>query len=179
MVITGAVAALVAATLSLRADALAHLSRLVARLAPGRWRSRIEGQFLAASEGLSGIRTRNGHMLLWTLSVAVLLLAASTNYLLLLAFDLPVPATAAVFLLVALQLGNAIVSVPGNLGVFQYVTVLVLSSYGVERNTAVAYAMTLYVVALGPKLLAGAGFLMFAGTGLDLRAMAARAQART
>ncbi len=175
VIITGAIAAFAAALLSLRADALAHLSRLVARVVPARWRPRVERQFLAASEGLSGVRTRKGHLLLWTLSVAVLLLAASTNYLLFLAFDLPLPATAAVFLLVALQLGNAIVSVPGNLGVFHYVTLLVLSSYGVDRNTAVAYAMTLYVVALGPKILLGAGFLMFADTRLDLRAIAGRA----
>lgn len=47
-----------------------------------------------------------------------MLLAASTNYLLFVAFGFELPVIAALFLLVVLQVGNNAVSVPGNIGVF-------------------------------------------------------------
>lgn len=94
------------------------------------------------------------------LSMLVPLLAASTNYLLFLAFDLKLPVVAALLLLVSLQIANAIVSVPGNLGIFHYVTVLTLGAYSVDRDIALAYAIVLYIVALVPKILAGAVLLI-------------------
>jgi uncharacterized membrane protein YbhN (UPF0104 family) len=84
------------------------------------------------------------------------MLAASTNYLLFFAFGLTVPAAAAIVLVIALQAGNSIVSVPGNIGVFQYVTVLTLGAYSVDRDVAFAYAVVLHVIALMPKVIAGA-----------------------
>lgn len=93
------------------------------------------------------------------LSVLVLVLAASTNYFLFVAFDFGLPVLAAFVLLVALQIGNTIVSVPGNIGVFHYITVLMLGAYAVDRHLALAYAIVLYVIALIPKILAGAALL--------------------
>jgi uncharacterized membrane protein YbhN (UPF0104 family) len=89
------------------------------------------------------------------------MLAASTNYLLFFAFDLRLPASAAVVLLIALQVGNAIVSVPGNLGVFQYVTVLTLGAYSIDRDLAFAYSVILYLVSLLPKVVVGAVLMTF------------------
>jgi len=90
------------------------------------------------------------------LSVLSLVLSASTNYLLFRAFDMPLPFVAALFLLLVLAVGTAPVSTPGNLGVFQYLTVLALGAYGVDGTKALAYSMVLYAVALGPKLVIGA-----------------------
>ena len=93
------------------------------------------------------------------LSVVILLLSASTNYLLFRAFHLTVPPVAALLVLLVLQVGSAPVSTPGNLGVFQYLTVLALGIYSVDRTTAAAYSMVLYVIAYGPKLVIGAWML--------------------
>ena len=60
------------------------------------------------------------------------------------------------FLLVVLSVGASAVSVPGNLGVFHYLTVLALAVFSVDRDTALAYAVALYVVALMPKIVLGA-----------------------
>lgn len=90
------------------------------------------------------------------LSVAILLSSVFTNYLLFQAFHLTIPPAAAVLVLMVLQVGSAPVSTPGNLGVFQYLTVLALGVYSVDRTTAVAYSMVLYVIAYGPKLVLGA-----------------------
>jgi uncharacterized protein (TIRG00374 family) len=96
------------------------------------------------------------------LSILVPLLAASTNYLMFIAFNLKLPVVAALLLLVSLQVATAIVSVPGNLGIFHYVAVLTLGAYSVDRDAALAYAIVLYIVAFVPKILAGAVLLVCA-----------------
>jgi uncharacterized membrane protein YbhN (UPF0104 family) len=93
------------------------------------------------------------------LSVVILVLSAFTNYLLFRAFHLAIPPVAALLVLLVLQVGSAPVSTPGNLGVFQYLTVLALGLYSVDRTTAAAYSMVLYVIAFGPKLVLGAWLL--------------------
>jgi uncharacterized protein (TIRG00374 family) len=96
------------------------------------------------------------------LTILVPLLAASTNYLLFAAFRLPLPPAAALLLLISLQVANTIVSVPGNIGVFHYVTVLTLGAYSVDHDAALAYAIVLYIVALVPKIFAGTVLLVCA-----------------
>ena len=90
------------------------------------------------------------------LSLLILALSASTNYLLFRAFGFPLPAVAALLLLLILQVGTAPVSTPGNVGVFQYLTVLALAPYAIDSTAAVAYSMVLWAVALMPKLFVGA-----------------------
>lgn len=101
------------------------------------------------------------------LSAAILLLSAATNYILFRAFDLPLGPAAALFLLIVLQVGTASVPTPGSLGVFHYLAVLSLSAFAVQREVALAYAIVLYVVALGPKVLLG--ILIVAGLSLPAR----------
>jgi uncharacterized protein (TIRG00374 family) len=79
-------------------------------------------------------------------------LAASTNYILFRVFGMNVPMLASIVLLIALQVGTVVVSVPGNLGIFQYVTTLVLVAYGVDQQQALAYAWTLYVCTVVPRV---------------------------
>lgn len=128
--------------------------RLVAFL-PMRLRARVARMVDGAHDGLAALRDWRRGVMFSALTCAVLMLAASTNLLLFYAFDFAIPVAAAVLLLVALQVGSTLVSVPGNLGVFHYVTVLVLSIYSVEASTALAYAIALYVIALAPKIVGG------------------------
>src|SRR5262249_45030891 len=53
--------------------------------------------------------------------------------------------------------GAAVIpSVPGRVGVFQYVCVLVLGTFGVGFDNAVAFALALYAVVSLPPLVVGA-----------------------
>jgi glycosyltransferase 2 family protein len=113
-------------------------------------------------EGSRALDSWNMSAAVGVLSILVPLLAASTNYLLFIAFHLTLPLLAALLLLVSLQVANTIVSVPGNLGVFHYVTVLTLGAYSVDHDAALAYAIVLYLVALVPKILAGGVLLVCA-----------------
>jgi hypothetical protein len=72
------------------------------------------------------------------------------------AFGLSLPFAAALFTLVVVQVGTAPVSTPGNIGVFQFLVVLALGAYGVDRPVALAYSLMLYAIALLPKVLIGA-----------------------
>jgi uncharacterized protein (TIRG00374 family) len=96
----------------------------------------------------------------WALSLLIVVLAVATNYTLFHAFDLRLSPAPALMLFVVLQIGVAPASTPGNVGVFHYLVVLVLMAFGVDRGVAVAYAVVLHAVAYGPKIIAGAFFLV-------------------
>lgn len=133
-------------------DGMAH--RLPAWLG-----QRLERYGHQALDGLSALQDGWAQAGAWALSLVILILSASTNYCLFLAFHLPLSPVAALFLLVVLQVGNAPPSLPGKLGVFHYLTVLALSYFSVDQNAALSYAFVLYAVAILPKIVLGAALL--------------------
>jgi uncharacterized membrane protein YbhN (UPF0104 family) len=162
LAVVGALAATLAAVVAFRGQVV--LQRLAAA-AGGRSRG-ISGRLVRlATEAISGsraLRSGRASAAVAGLSAATVALAASTNYLLFRAFALDVPPIGAVLLLVTLQVGNTLVSVPGNIGVFHAVTVLTLGFYSVDRDVALAYAVALYAVALLPKIAVGGLLLSLA-----------------
>lgn len=75
----------------------------------------------------------------WTLGVLV-------NYVLFRAVNLDLSWSAAIFLLVVLQIGTRVPALPANLGVFHYLVILALGVYGVSESAALAYAILLHLV---------------------------------
>jgi hypothetical protein len=57
--------------------------------------------------------------------------------------------------MVALMSGIVIPTLPGNLGVFPYLSMLVLSLFGVERAKGVAFGLALHGVVYLPLLVLG------------------------
>jgi uncharacterized membrane protein YbhN (UPF0104 family) len=84
----------------------------------------------------------------WSISIL-------TNYCLLLAMDLTLSWTAPLFILVGLQAGISIPSVPMKIGIFEYVCVLVLGFYGIDQATGVSYGILLHLLVMVPILGAG------------------------
>jgi N-acetylglucosaminyldiphosphoundecaprenol N-acetyl-beta-D-mannosaminyltransferase len=72
------------------------------------------------------------------------------NYIIFFALGLSPSFTAALFLLVVLQVGIAVPSAPGKLGIFQYLCILALAPFGVGKSNALIYSVLLYLVAFGP-----------------------------
>ena len=120
---------------------------------PGAWLVR---QATGAWEGWQLLMRGPRAAAILLLTAAILVCSASTNYLVFRAFDLPVPAVAALVLLAVLQVGTAVVSIPGNVGVFQYLTILALAPWGVDQSRALAASLVLHVVSLGPRVALGA-----------------------
>ena len=138
------------------------LARRAERLMPSlpiRWRdlaSRTVHRFL---DGLAALRRPYVGSVLLAQSVLVMFLSALTNLLVIEAFGFDVPIWTALFLLILLQVGSVPPSLPGKLGVFNYLVVVGLSVFGVSRADAFSYSVVLYAVAFLPKLLLGACYV--------------------
>jgi uncharacterized membrane protein YbhN (UPF0104 family) len=134
-----------------------YFVRWLARRAPRDGSPRILGwlrdQGEAVAAGWSESTTRRRLVAASGLTAVILLSSAMTNLLVFRAFHLAVPAPVAVILLVVLQIGTAVVSVPGNIGVFHYLTVLTLAQWQVPAPQALAAAIVLHAVSIGPKIL--------------------------
>jgi uncharacterized membrane protein YbhN (UPF0104 family) len=115
-----------------------------------------------SADALNNTRAR---VWFWALGGAAWLCAALTNYLAFRAFDLPPAFLTALFLLIALQAGIALPSLPGKIGVFNYACVLALSLFGIENEPAFAYSLGLYAVVIISTVLLGAVLLALGSRG--------------
>jgi hypothetical protein len=147
--------------LSLRGDKLlAWIEHQLERI-PGSWGQKISRLGRSTLDGLNAVRSGRVGFYLWGMTFVLLFMAATTNYLLFLAFGMHLPPIAALFLLIVLQVGIAPPSVPGKIGVFNYLVVLALSVYSVNASVALSYSIVLYAVAFLPKIVLGALILAF------------------
>lgn len=105
-----------------------------------RWAERVGGLI----DGLAALRSpwALGQAAVW--SLLLWLTTAGAFYLVMQAFHLALPPTAAVFVLCATALGVILPATPGYLGVFDYVVVLALALFNVERSLALSYALVLH-----------------------------------
>lgn len=126
---------------------------------PGAIRRRLESLSHDFAAGLRALDHPAAWMSVLVTSIVSMALAAGANYLLFRAMGLTLPIHAALVLLLVLQVGSVPPSLPGRIGVFNYLTVLTLGFYGVDRATALGYSVVLYAIAYLPKVLLGAVFL--------------------
>jgi len=117
---------------------------------------RLVGVLQRVSIGLTALHKPQMALTACAWSAAIWTLAAGTNYLLFQAFELRLPATAALSLLVLLHVGVAPPSSPGRLGVFHALTVLGLEAFGVDRSPGLAYATILHAIVYLPQIVPGA-----------------------
>ena len=135
--------------------ALPLINRILARWGKRSTLSaRLSGIVQRLLDGLTALREwrRLPVLLLWT--AAVWGTAISTNLLPFRALDLPPSLLNAVLVLIFIYGGVSIPVTPGQLGVFEGMTVLALSLVGVDPAIALAYALLLH----GLVLLLPAGF---------------------
>jgi uncharacterized protein (TIRG00374 family) len=81
-----------------------------------------------------------------------------TNHTVLLALGLSLPFTASLMLLVVLQMGVAVPSLPGRVGIFEGLCIVVLALFGVDRDAAFAAGLVLHAVVFVPPILLGLFF---------------------
>jgi len=149
----------VALIVSYGKDRLLPVVKSASRFLPEGWRVRIHratGLALGSLDVLRSpwvvLRLQGWSLLIWILSVIV-------NYIVFLALGLPLSLAAALFLVIVLEVGVAVPSAPGKLGVFHYLCILALGVFGLEKGAALSYAVLLYFVVFGPPSLLGALFL--------------------
>lgn len=126
-----------------------------------RWQSKADTAVEQALAAFEVLRRWQTSALIWGLSLLIWILSALTNILIFNAFDLSLPSMVALFLIVVLMSGVAIPPLPGNIGVFPYLCQLVLSLFGIDRETALVYGLTLQIVAYLPLIVLGIACLLW------------------
>ena len=121
--------------------------------APLNWLAQFLNQGLRSLDVLA----RPGqYVAIVTWSLVIWGAGALTNGLALAALGIRVPVLASIVLLVTLQIGNKVPTMPANIGVFHYVAILTLGLFGVDRAVALSYALVLHaVVFLAPAVVGG------------------------
>jgi uncharacterized protein (TIRG00374 family) len=81
--------------------------------------------------------------------------AVLANYWVLLALDIQAPLAASLLVLIAVQAGISLPSLPGKIGVFELTCILALEIFGVSRAIALSYGILLHAVVFIPILVSG------------------------
>jgi uncharacterized protein (TIRG00374 family) len=136
-------------------DLVLRIVERLSSLVPSAWRDWLVRQTKYGLSSLDVIRRPRLLIGLFSMSLIVWIISATTNYLVFLALGLAVPIWASLLLLAVLQVGTAIPSSPGSIGVFQYLVILTLSVFAVDKNVALGYSVVLYLVIFVPIALLG------------------------
>jgi len=128
----------------------------------------------AGSASLDVLQHNTSLLILGFWSAVVWGTAILNNHLTLLAFDIHLPLTASLLILIALQAGISIPSAPGRFGIFEYICVLALGVFGIDQATAFSYGILLHAIVLLPATILGLFFFATSGTSrADLRTQTA------
>jgi uncharacterized protein (TIRG00374 family) len=151
------------------------LGRLMARLEHGR----LLPLGTAIRQIVAGLHAlRNGRALGLVLGYTAIIWASNAVFfwLMVRAFHLDVPFTAGILLATVVNLGMAVPSSPGYVGVFEYLTVLTLGLYTAGAGTvqhpsapAIAAALALHVFAYGPVTIVGLIYIARAGLNVTMQ----------
>ncbi len=113
--------------------------------------------------------------LIWVIGISIIiwLIYGFTNYAILVALtpqDAALPPQMAIlasfFVLIVLQLGIAVPSTPGRVGVFHYISVQALTVFAIARATAVSFSILLHLVSIVMPMGIGALLAWRMGIGL-------------
>ena len=147
--------------------------RVPARLKDGPW-WQWSATFVGGFRTLRSRRTAS-MVLFW--SPVVWVLGGVVNLFVLMAFDVQPLVPAALLTLVITNLGMALPSAPGYIGVHHFLSMLALSTFGVPNSVAFGYAVVVHALVFGTFALGG--FLAIVVIGLDWRALQVRARTLT
>ena len=133
---------------------------ILLRFVPGRFHENFKGMAESALEGLA-VLSRPGILALvvgWTL--VSWLTTSLVLFFMMMAFDLGVPFSAAIFVAVMTSFGFFVPSSPGALGVYHAISIeSLVRVFDIDRGLAASYSMVAYLVFYIPPLVIGLLFL--------------------
>ncbi|HOU12352.1 MAG TPA: lysylphosphatidylglycerol synthase transmembrane domain-containing protein [Anaerolineae bacterium] len=132
-------------------DVLFRWAALILARFPAGWDKALLPRLQRLAQGLNSLQSAqaSGRVFLWT--VVYWGCGALSNWAVMRAFGVNMP-VAAVFLLAALMVGNAVVPTPARLGVFEGLCVVALGLFDVPYDLALAIGLVLHLVVMGPPL---------------------------
>lgn len=145
-----------------------RLSRFLTTLEHGRFAVAV-GMITQVFSGLHALRSRQSIALLGLYTLLIWISNVLLAWVTLRAFHIPVPLTAAILLTAVLNLGMAVPSSPGYVGVYEYLMVLTLSLYGIAHTPALAAAFAYHAIAFVPIAIIGLVYIARSGVESTLR----------
>jgi len=142
---------------------LLRIARIFLGWFPGRLRRYALARIQDGLDSLKVLHSRADLLRLAFWSALVWGTAVLNNHLALLALDIHLPWTASLLVLMVLQAGISIPSVPGKIGIFEYSCVLALGVYGIAQAPALSYGILLHAIVLAPSTLLGLVFFWMLG----------------
>ena len=156
---------LAAVLLAFQRQRLSRWLRWGAGKLPARYGAYLQSRLEAAMESLSLFQKPRDLLSANLWSAVVWVSAVLTNQMVLWAMGLQLNWEASMLLLAVLQAGISFTNVPGRIGVFEAICILVLGLYGIDQATALAYGLLLHVVVFLPTTLAGIAGFFYLGLG--------------
>jgi hypothetical protein len=147
------------AMLTLRPKLFLNGTLHFARILPHKIREKISHFAEQGIEAFATLRSTRNVVSVLLLTAGLILSQALTNFLLFKAFHISLSFWAALFVLMAIQIGNVPPSAPGRIGIFEYAVILALSVFDIHKSQALSYGLLLHVVAFLPKILLGMFFI--------------------
>ena len=120
---------------------------------------RVEAAAVNATRGLVALRNPVIAVRGFALTVASWVVLAISYWILMEAFHLDLPLSAAILVTVAINLSLVLPSSPAALGVFEAATIIALNAFDVPHAEALSYALVLHLLNLVPFLVIGAVLL--------------------
>jgi uncharacterized protein (TIRG00374 family) len=152
--------------LSFHREKLPHVQKVLGWILPEAIALRVVTLMDRFSGGLDVIQNPSRLAVVFLLSVAIWSVTGFATYVWLLAFNLHLPWFAGIFVLVVINLGSAIPSSPGYVGVYHYLAVLALSAWNVDRSAALAYGIGTHALNMIANVSLGAFFVAREGVSL-------------
>ena len=171
MVAAGLVGLVGLMAVSLNRKHLPRLTAFLAKIVPHRLADRVTTLLGNFSSGADVLHRPAGFLAVVALSAGVWLAAGAGTLAWVTAFHLDVPWYAGFFVLVMVNLGSAIPSSPGYVGVYHYLAMLALSLWTPDRNATLAYAIGTH--ALNMLANVGLGSFYLTREGVSLRSLRA------
>ena len=157
--------------LAYRPGYFVQLGERVLGIMPEKFYQYTANRFRSGVASLGVLQSSAGLFRLAFWLIIVWVSAILTNFLTMRALHIQLPWTASLLVLVILQVGIAIPSVPGRLGIFEYMCILALGVFNVDQATAFTYGILLHSLVMLPTLLFGMLFFAMMGLGRNREAV--------
>ena len=122
------------------------VDRWVLRVLPERLGGRVKSVLAAITDGMRILPNPGLLLAVFLVSLTLWFLPILSSYIMIRAFDLSAPFSAALVIFIFISFGTALPNLPGMIGPYQYACQLALGIYGVSEVDGLAYGLVLNAV---------------------------------
>ena len=122
------------------------VDRHVLRLLPERFGGKVKTVLAAITDGMRILPNTGLLLSVFLVSLTLWFLPILSSYIMIRAFDLAAPFSAALVIFIFISFGTALPNLPGMIGPYQYACQLALGIYGVSDVDGLAYGLVLNAV---------------------------------